>query len=576
MRSIRMRPDPASRARRLAPAALAACAAGLLAFPLGCGRALPAPLHSARDDGAPPRRGGTLHLATFGDIRGLDPAGPVDGLSLAAIHLIFAGLVDYDAQGRPVPELADHWDIADDGRTYRFVLRQGVAMQDGAELTADDVKRSVERALHPSTPDPYASYYTGIVGERAYAAGQTAHIEGVTVEGRYVVSFHLEEPDATFLYLVAMHTLRPTCKSAGDRYVDAWLPCGAGPFKLEPGGWHRGVGLRLVRHEGYFRPGRPYLDAVEWTYNMGFIAQKLRFQSGELDVARELTEPDIARYRADARWRPFGLVEADTTVYGESMNTRMPPFDDVEIRRAVAAAIDRDHYRLTQPSRMTVLTQALPGSLADPSLSGQRHDYAAALEHMRKAGYPYDPATGEGGWPQPIEYVLYGQGAVQFTAQLLQQDLAKVGLRIELKLVSYPTFLTLQERAGGAAMSQGNWQLDYPDPSAVLDPLFSTGAIAPEGSFNTAFYSNARVDDLLARAHREMDPDKRRTLYREADALLCDEAPWAFTFGFHFFDVRQPYVHGLVASPTGIFDVSGVWLDRAGDALERALGGAFR
>jgi ABC-type transport system substrate-binding protein len=311
---------------------------------------------------------------------------------------------------------------------------------------------------------------------------------------------------------------------------------------------------------------------------MGFIAQKLRFESGQLDVARELTEPALARYRADPRWKPLGSKEADTVMYGESMNTRMPPFDNVEIRRAVAAAIDRDHYRMTQPIRMSVLTQALPGAaaLADASPPGQRYDYAAALEHMRKAGYPYDPATGKGGWPDPIEYLLYDQGATVFTSQILQQELAKIGLRIRLKLVSYGTFLTLQERANGAAMSLGNNQMDYPDPSSVFEPLFTTGSIAPESSQNTAFYSNPRLDDLVARAHGELDPGARKALYREANAILCDEAPWAFTFSFHFFDVRQPYVHGLGASPTGIFDASGIWLDRAGDALGRILGGGVR
>ena len=121
-----------------------------------------------------------------------------------------------------MPDLAEHWDVADEGRTYRFALRAGVTMHDGAELTADDVKRSAERALHPSTPDPNASYFANIAGYEAYAAGKAEHLAGVVVEGRYVVAFHLAKPDSTFPYLLAMHTLRPTCRSAGDRYSDTW------------------------------------------------------------------------------------------------------------------------------------------------------------------------------------------------------------------------------------------------------------------------------------------------------------------------------------------------------------------
>jgi ABC-type transport system substrate-binding protein len=477
-----------------------------------------------------------------------------------------------------VPDLADHWDVDDGGRTYRFALRTGVTMQDDAELTADDVKRSAERALHPATPNPNASYFTNIAGYEAYSTGNAEHLAGVVVEGRYVVAFHLTKPDSTFPYLLAMHTLRPTCRSAGDRYSDSWLPCGAGPFKLPPGGWRRGTSLRLVRHEGYFRPGRPYLDAVEWTYNMTALAQRVRFERGELDLARELTDADAGRFMLDQRWKPLGIVEADTAIYGESMNTRMAPFDNVEIRRAVAAAIDREHQHLVQPSRMSVLTQALPASLADddPSFTGQRYDYPAALEHMRRAGYPYDPVTGTGGWPHPIEYILYDPGLDVLTAQLVQQDLAKIGLRLHLKTMSYAAFLTLQERPSASAMSPGNWMLDYPDPSSIFDPLFTTGAIAPEGSFNTAFFSSPRLDDLIARAHLEMDQTVRKVLYREANAIVCDEAPWAFTFGHHTFDVRQPYLHGFVPHPVWPLDVSGAWVDRAGDALERALGPGLR
>jgi ABC-type transport system substrate-binding protein len=561
------------------PPSLALLAAALVTVPLGCHEAPPAPIAAAHPDGTLPARGGTLHLASFTDLRaGFDPAASVDGLSLQIIQATFAGLVDYDEHARVVPDLADHWDVADDGRTYRFVLHEGVTMHDGEELTADDVKRSVERALHPSTPDQYASYFTNIEGYDAYSGSKTDHLAGVTVEGRYVVAFHLQTPDATFPYLVALPAMRPTCRSAGDRYVDTWSPCGAGPFKLPPGGWQRGTSLRVVRHEAYFRPGVPLLDAIEWTYNMQATSQRMHFERGELDVFRDLTQADIARYVGDARWKPLGFVEADTRIYGESMNTRMPPFDNVEIRRAVAAAIDREHYRLLQPTRTTPLYQALPGSVADddPAFPAQRYDYRAALEHMRKAGYPYDPATGMGGWPDPIEYLLYDQGAPALTAQVLVQELAKIGLRLKLRVVSWPAFLALQERQGASPMSQGNWQLDYPDPSSVFDQLFTTHAIAPEGSNNTAFYSSPRVDDLVARAHVEMDSVRRKSLYREANAIICDEAPWAFTFGFHWFDVRQPYVRGLTPHPVWPFDVRKVWIDRAEDALGRALGGGLR
>ena len=573
MRSIRTRLRPLQRAKAATflAAALSTGALALLAAPFGCAGPLTAPFPGADSPESPPRRGGELHLAWLQDLRNLDPAGPADGQAAQAWNLMFSGLVTFDDKGRIVPDLAERWEIDDGGRKYRFHLRRGVTMHDGGELTADDVKRSVERALNPTTPNPNASYFDGIVGYAAFATKRADHLRGVDVEGRYEVSFELEDPDAAFLAKVAMPTLRPVCRTAGDRYVDSWLPCGAGPFKLLPGGWQRGSSLRLVRHDQYFRPGLPYLDAVEWTINVQLTAQRFRFEDGKLDILRDLSQADQTRFAHDPRWAPFGRAEADRMVLGEAMNTRMAPFDNVEVRRAVSAAINRDHYKAIKPGYMTVLSQLLPPDVPgyDPSLAGQRYDLDAALEHMRRAGYPFDPATGKGGWPKAIPYVLYDQGVLVYTAQLLKQDLAKIGLTIELHLVSWPAFLALQQRPGAVAMTQGTWEQDYPDPSSFFDPLFTSASIGSESTYNIALYSNQLFDDLVARARRETDGPKRQALYREADEILCDDAPWAFAYSYHFYDVWQPYVRGFKRHAAWSMEVSGVWLDRPSGGLAR-------
>jgi ABC-type transport system substrate-binding protein len=563
--------------RELAPG-LVLAAVALLAAPVACGQTLAAPVPSAHANDAPPTRGGTLRLASYTDVRNLDPAGPSDTLAQQAAHHLFAGLVEYDRRGELVPDLADHWDIADEGRTVRFVLRQGVRMHDGEELTADDVKRSVERALHPSAPNPYASNFEHISGYQAFTSDKSAHLEGVVVEGRYTVSFHLDESDAAFLPMLAMTTLRPVCRTAGDRYVDTWLPCGAGPFRLEPGAWNRGNSLRIVRHEGYFRPGLPYLDAIEWTFNQPLLSERFRFEDGELDILHNPTQTDAARFMADPRWKPFGVAQADIIVWGESMNTRMAPFDNIEVRRAVAAAIDRTQLTAVRPVGMSVLTQLLPRNVPgfDPAFEGQRYDYAEALEHMRRAGYAYDPVKDTGGWPQPIVYVVTDYSMSLFTAQIVQQQLARIGLRIDLRLVSWPAYLAIAQRPGASAMTAWGWSMDYLDPSAFFEPLFSTSSIGQESTQNTAFYSNRRYDELIARARREEDFGVRRALYREANEILCDEAPWAFTYGQHDFDVHQPYVRGFAAHPVEPLAAREVWLDRAAGALERVLGGGLR
>jgi ABC-type transport system substrate-binding protein len=559
-------------------ASLALASLALVAGPVACGRPLAAPIAVGHGADASPSRGGTLHLASYTDIRNLDPAGSSDGLAQQVMPHLFAALVEHDRNGELVPDLASHWDVEDGGRTYRFVLRAGVRMHDGEELTAEDVKRSAERALHPSAPNTYAAYFAGITGYKSFTSNESAHLDGVVVEGRYTVSFHLDEPDAAFLSMLTMPALRPVCKTGGDRYVDTWLSCGAGPFRLEPGGWNRGTSLRIVRHDAYFRPGLPYLDAIEWTFNQQLLSQRFRFEDGDLDLLNTPTHADAVRFQADPRWKLFGFPQADNVVWGEAMNTRMPPFDNIEVRRAVAAAIDRTKYPLVRPTNMSTMTQLLPRSVPgyDPSFEGQRYDYAAALEHMRKAGYAYDPATGKGGWPDPIVYNLTESTVSVFTVQILQQQLARIGLHIVMRLMSWPAYLAITQRPGASAMSAQGWTMDYLDPSTFFDLLFSTSSIGAESSNNTAFYSNPRYDELVARARREGDFGRRKALYREANEILCDEAPWAFTYAQHDFVVHQPYVRGLYAHPVDPLAMREVWLDRAASAVERVLGGGLR
>jgi peptide/nickel transport system substrate-binding protein len=538
---------PSIRARASGALVVAgACAA----VALSCSDRLAAPIQRATSADGAPAPGGTLHLASLADIRSLDPAGPVDEIAAEAMELLFAGLVELDDGANVVPGLAEAWSIADDGRIYRFTLRHGVVMHDGSELTSDDVVRSVERALDPVTPNPNAGYF--------------ADLDHVVADGPYAVVFRLKTADATFLARLAMPPLRPTCKSAGRRYSDVWDPCGAGPFKLAPGGWTRGTALRLVRHDRYFRAGLPHLDAVEWSYNVPALAQRFRFEGGELDCVRDLPQASLTRFLEDPRWAAYGEPERDSAIFGEAMNTRLPPFDNVEVRRAVAAAIDRSHYRLLQPALMTPLAQALPPGVPgyDPTFAGQRYDYAAALAHMRRAGLAYDPATGTGGWPHPVDYLLYDEGAVPYTAQILQQELAKIGIRLRLQQVSYSAFLSMRTDPRRPGMSFGSWSMDYDDPSSFFDPLFaSPGATETNGS---SFYANPHLDDLLARARASLDPATRARLYGEANAIVCDDAPWAFTFLRHFYDLHQPYVHGLAPHPVLGRDVGRVWLDREG------------
>ena len=548
MRSIRKRTEVLFVA---AAAAALACA---------CNEPVPAPLASAGN--ASPARGGELHLASFADIKSLDPAVTSDTLTGEAIELIFAGLVDFDDEGHVVPDLAERFERSDDGTVYRFFLRDDIYFHDGSPVTAAECKRSIERALSPDTPGSSSQFFDRIAGFEDYTNRRAPHLAGVVVEGERVLAIRLREPDAAFLPKFAMQMLRPVCPSAGDRYDDQWRPCGAGPFKLDA--WDRGRSLRVVRFDKWWQPGKPWLDAITYSYSMALVTQRYKFEQGALDIDRELTLPDSYRFQGDPRWKPLGGYDTIPSINGEAMNVEMPPFDNVEVRRAVAAAIDRDELRMLKTTAIIPLYRVLVPVLGgdDPNFPAQKHDYAAALEHMRRAGYPYDPKTGEGGWPKTIVYPVYKQGFYEYSAQVLQQQLAKIGIRIEIKVVSFPTQLTITKRRGTTAMSPQGWSQDYPDPSDFFEPIFSTSAINDEDSNNYSFYSNPKLDDLIDRGRRELDPKRRKAIYDEADAIVCRDAPWAMEYQYRYYGVHQPYVRGLRWSAVWPNYVRDVWLDK--------------
>ncbi len=540
---------------------------------LGCDASLAAPMPAAHDGEATPVSGGVLHLSSFADIRAFDPANISDGLVVELLELVFAGLVNYDDEGKVVPDLAESFRMSDDGRSYTFTLHQGIHFHSGEELTAADVKRSVERALHPDTPNPMSSFFSMIEGYKELQSKASEVLSGVRVQGKYLVSFHLTEPDATFLPLLAMHTLRPVCPNGGARYSDTWHACGAGPFMLPEKGWDRGREINLVRHPGYFRPGLPHLDGVSMTFFVNFMTEKYKLARGEIDILREFQQPDLVRFQSDPRWLPFGQYEADKQINGEMMNTEMPPFDNVELRRAVASAIDREHYRLLKATALRSATQPIPPAVPfhENDWDCQKYDVAAALDHMKKAGYPYDPATRTGGYPDPIPYTLYQQGLSSYTAQVLEQDLAKIGIRIQMRVVNYPTYLALIGRRKTTAFAPAGWNQDFPDPSDFTDTLFHSRAINDEDSSNYAFYASKTADDLMDRAKHELDPGRRATLYHDIQKQICDDAPWAFTHYYRFYDVHQPYVKNYRTHPVWTHDVKFSYLDRAGEGTRASL-----
>jgi ABC-type transport system substrate-binding protein len=515
------------------------------AIACGCGRDLGPRAAPASDT---PVRGGTLRWATNQQVRTLDPDVANDEISLYVVHDVYDTLVGYEPADPArkgsglalVPHLATSWTVSPDHLHYVFTLRDGIAYEDGTPIRAEDFVTSLARArtLRRSS---FASYL--------------ADVASVTAPDARHVEITMARPYAGILYVLAMPFATPIpaahLAAAGAELRRA--PLASGPWRLVR--WDEGQEIELARNEHYWDPSRPHLDGQVLLENIPSDTAYLMFEQGELDAVDRLPSPVFAWIQERDDWRPYLHDSGAMNVYGERMNVRVPPFDDVRVRRALNYAVDKDHIVTLLGGGATVSHGLLPPGMfgRDDALAPYPHDPARARALLAEAGHP------DG---LDLEYVTTKGDDAEKLALSLQADLAAVGVRVHIRLMSFATYLTASGSPDGPPFSIDSWQEDYPDPSDFVDVKFATSSISDESSNNDAFYSNPQLDALMTQARFETDPGRRADEYRRIERILYDDAPWIWEYHRHFVEVTQPYVHGYDPHPVWLRDYTDAWVQR--------------
>lgn len=490
-----------------------------------------------------------LRLATYVAVRSIDSVTAFDELSVALGRNVYGRLFTLDEHGEVVPEIGTGVTWAADGLSLVVALRDDVVFHDGARLTAADVKRSFERALGPTSACPATSYYGRLAGFGAFREGRAPSLEGVQVVDPAHVRFVLAERDATFLALLTLGFVAPVCPSVtapADGH-DTSPPCGAGAFTVQTFEPEDRVVLR--RFPGYFGADAVRLGGVEMTFNVKPTVQRYRFERGELDVLRDIGSADALAFRNDPRWAAHGRWSKSLRTNAVFLNTEMPPFDDVEVRRAVRDALDMSvltTLRHDQPDVGQVVPPWVPNAPALPKDErGAAQRLTDALASMARAGHPYDPATRTGGYPEPIDYVTVSDSFEQQVAEVVAQQLGRVGLRIKIRALPFQAYLAEVTMPRRATMGWAGWGADFPDPLSFFEPTLTSSAIG-KVSQNYAFFRDPHFDAVVLDARNEPDPRTRNALFVELEHIVRDQAPWVPTHAETTYAVVQPYVVGLV------------------------------
>jgi len=500
-----------------------------------------------------------LRIAIPSDARTLDPAIAYDVVTWPLVRAVFHGLIDYDDDLALIPWQSDGWEISDDGATITFHLTPGITFSNGREVTAEDYVYTLTRLLDLKTKSPGQGFFRNIVGSAAFQDGDAPNVAGLDAKGRYTFEIRLQKPDPTFLHVMAMPFAYVVPKEAvsatGGEF--ARNPVGSGAFVLSE--WKRGSWMRFKRNLNYAWPERVKLDAFEIVVGGDGALHMMMFERGELDIANVtdvgIPDPDFVRVMKDPVLKEYVESQPLNAVRYLSMNTEISPFDNVLVRQAVNYAVDKKRIIRLMSGRGVPARGVLP-----PGMPGF---------NPHRTGYPYTPAKAkqllrEAGFPEGFETELWINANMNTEvrqSQAIQQDLAKVGIKVSIKAVTGATRIEAVGRRKTVPMAHFGWYQDYPDPSNFLDVLLSGHRITEVNSNNVAFYDNSEVNDLLSRAAYDLDPQHRLSLYQQAESIIVDEAPWVFLYHPNMYILRQPWLHGLDLNPVWPIRYERMWID---------------
>ena len=524
---------------------------------------------AATDDAAAPTTESTgdkeLAVQIGPDPETIDPAlnSAVDGGNML-LHAYECPLT-VGQDGTLQPGQAESYDVSEDGLTWTFHLRDGLKWSDGSDLTANDFVYSWKRVCNPEVAAPYAETVLGMVKGYDEAIDGNLDALGVSAPDDSTLVVELANPCSYFGSLAAFATLSPVQEATIEANGEAWATApetyvSNGPFYMTE--WVPGSHITFSKNPYYWNADAIKLDRLKFVLMEDSNAAYSAYQTGEVLMIKDVPTEEIPSLTGTDDF----YVDPIIGTYYISLNIQKAPFDDVNVRKALSLAIDREYVAST----LMQGTYTAAGNFMGPGWmdtdgtefmsnanGGKPYidttNFEANLEEAKQlladAGYP----DGEG-FPT-ISYTTNDSGYHKVVAEYLQQAWAELGIDLQVNIVEWSSF-TPMRRSGDFEVARNGWVGDYSDPSNMLE-LFCTTNGNNDGKF-----SNADFDAAIDTSRSTLDAAERSTALHTAEDILMDQAGCIPLAYYNDFWVQSSKITGAWHSAYGY------WYFRYADITE--------
>lgn len=466
----------------------------------------------------------------------------------------FERLLSVDENNQIVGGAAESWEVSEDGLTWTFHLRDGLKWSDGSELTANDFAYSWKRVCDPMVAAPYAETVLGMVA--GYEEAIAGNLDALQVEATDAKTFvvTLSAPCAFFDSLAAFATLSPVQQATVEKNGDAWATSAEtyitnGPFYISE--WVPGSHILMSKNPHYWNADAIKLDGIKWNLMEDANAAYSAYQTGEVLMIKDVPTEEIPTLSQQADFH----VDPIIGTYYLSLNLEREPFTNINVRKALNLAIDREYVAgtLMQGTYSAASNYMGPGWVdtdgsefmgkangGAPYIDITNHD--ANVEEAKKlladAGYP----DGEG--LPAITYSTNDSGYHKVVAEYLQQAWAEIGITLEVEIVEWASF-TPMRRNGEYDIARNGWVGDYSDPSNMLDLFYSTNGN------NDGKYNNPEFDAAMELSRTTLDAAERSAALHQAEDIMMADAACIPLAYYNDFWLQSEKITGAWHSPYG-------------------------